>query len=75
MKTKRYDSLFDYCKRTGVRKVTLASELGISRFKLAGLLYPDRYPVSLTDDIVTALAALLNRSESYVRDFYEKAAA
>jgi hypothetical protein len=70
MKAKSYDNVLDYCQRTGIRKVALAARLGISRFKLAGLLYPERYPVALTDDIVAALADLLNRPASYVRSFY-----
>lgn len=72
--TTRYESLLAYCKDTGAKKVWLATNLGVSRFQMAGLLYPDRYPVVLHDQLVRRLAVLLNQPSEYVRKLYARAA-
>jgi hypothetical protein len=74
MRAKRYSDLQGYCDATGIKKGFVAKQLGISRFQLSGLLYPDRYPVVLTDDLVERLAELLNQRTDYVRKLYPRAA-
>lgn len=70
-----YLSVADYRKRTRVKVVALMRILQMSRFRVTGLLYPDRYPVELTDEEVIRIADLLVQSATYVRDYYGKAAA
>lgn len=72
---RKFRDLNEYLAANRMKKVDFAVEIGVSRFQLSGLLYPEKYPVRLTDEIVASLAARLNRSESYIRSFYEKAAA
>lgn len=73
-KAARYTNLHTYCAETGTKKVFIANRLGVSRFQLAGLLYPERYSVLLTDTLVTRLAELLNQPTQHVRKLYERAA-
>jgi hypothetical protein len=73
---KKYATLGEYCLESKKARVRLAVELGVSRFQMAGLLYPDRYPVpALTDDLVQRIASLLNQSASHVRNLYPRKAA
>ena len=71
----RYASVADYCRRTGARKINLGLSLGFSRFRFYGVLFPDRYPVALTDDEIGRIAALLNQRPEYVRKMYARRAA
>lgn len=72
---RKYENLNEYIAAKRLKKVDFAGDLGVSRFQLSGLLYPEKYPVVLTDELTAKLATLLNRPESYVRDYYRKAAA
>lgn len=74
MKANRYSDIHAYCADTGVKKTFVAKRLGVSRFQLSGLLYPERYPVTLTPEIIAGIATLLNQPESYVRKLYQRAA-
>lgn len=70
----KFSDLHDYTSRTGVKKSFVAKALGVSRFQMAGLLYPDRYPVVLTDELIEKLSDLLNQRPAYVRRLYSRAA-
>lgn len=70
----RHRDLHFYLAANRIKKVDLAESLGISRFQLAGLLYPERYPVVLTDSLVDRLSELLNQPADYVRKIYKTAA-
>lgn len=72
---RKYQNLNEYIAANRLKKVDFAPELGVSRFQLSGLLYPGRYSVSITDELITKIAALINRPESYVRDYYRRKAA
>lgn len=71
----KHKDLHFYLASARIKKFELARLLGVSRFQLAGLLYPDRYPVVLTDELVERLTELLNQPADYVRKYYERAAA
>ena len=70
----RYENLHDYIAAKKVRRWQVAQALGITRNKLAGLLYPDRYPVTVTDEMAAAIAKLLNKPVAHVRKMYPRAA-
>jgi len=70
----KYPDLHVYASKKKLPKWEIAKALGVSRFRLSGLLYPDRYPVKLDDDLVTRIAALLNQTPEYVRRQYQRAA-
>jgi hypothetical protein len=71
----RHRDLHAYFEATGTKKTFVTKQLGISRFQMAGLLYPDRYPVpEMTPDLAARLSKLLNQSTDYVRRLYLKAA-
>lgn len=71
----RYLSVADYKKRTRTKVVTLTSILGMSRFRVTALIYPDRYPVDLTDEEAARIASLLNQKPEYVDEYYRRPAA
>lgn len=71
---RKFQNLNEYLAANGIKKADFAPELGVSRFQLSGLLYPAKYPVRITDDLIARIAELINRPESYVRDYYRKAA-
>lgn len=72
----RFTDLNEYLfvHRGQVKKTQLARDLGVWPSKLTALLNPDTYRVSLDDDLVTRIAALLNQSPEYVRRLYDRAA-
>ena len=53
-----------------ITKTKLARVLDILPSKLTTLLSPESYRVALTDDLAQRISLLLNRSASYVSDFY-----
>jgi integrase len=71
----QFASVADYCKRTRARKLNLGISLGLSRFRFYGVLFPDRYPVALTDEEIGRIAELLNQHPDYVRNLYARRAA
>jgi hypothetical protein len=74
--TSRYETLSEYIDATGKRKNFVARvELGIEPSKLSELLKPGVYRPQPDDALIAKIATLLNQPESYVRDFYRKAAA
>jgi plasmid maintenance system antidote protein VapI len=70
----RYKDLHEYFRETGTKKTFIAQKLGISRFQMSALLYPDRYPIDITPDLERRIATLLGQPVEYVRKFYERAA-
>jgi hypothetical protein len=69
-----YTDLAEYARRTNAKRVQIAKHLGVSRFKYAGLQNPKLYSVPfLSDELVAAIATLLNQTENYVRDYYARA--
>ena len=74
--TARYGTLAEYIEASGKLKSFVArTELGIEPSRLSHLLKPEIWKPQIDDALVARIAAVLNRSESYVRDYYRKAAA
>lgn len=75
-----FATISDFMAEFGSTKAFLSEKLGVSRFQLNGLLLEDGYqpPVAIfdvRDALADRVAALLNQTPDYVRDFYRKAAA
>jgi hypothetical protein len=70
----RFASLADYVERTGLKKLHVAKELGISRYQMSALLYPERYGPAVDEVLLDKIAGLLNQPPAYVRRLYPEAA-
>jgi len=70
----KFTDLHIYRAAHRMKNFELANELGVSAFRLAGLLYPERYSVRLDDGLVSRIAKLLNQTPEYVRRQYQRAA-
>jgi hypothetical protein len=73
--SKRFRSVQEYIEASGLKKGFVASRWGISRFRMTALLYPGRYPISLSDEQVAKIAADLYWSPDQVRTLYRLEAA
>jgi len=71
---KTYPDLHVYMAVKRLKRYEVAKLLGVSGFRMSALLYPDRYPVRVDDDLVSRIAALLNQTPEYVRRQYQRAA-
>jgi hypothetical protein len=70
----RYESVKNYIEENGFKKGFIAERWGISRFQMTALLHPGRYPVSLSDEQVAAIARDLRQSPAFVRRLLVRAA-
>lgn len=70
----KFASLAEYIDARRAKKYAVAEELGVSRYQMAGLLYPGRYSVRVNDELAARIARLLNQPVSHVRRIYARAA-
>lgn len=72
---KRFRDLHEYISSEGIKKYAVADRLGVSRYQMSALLYPQRYSPAISEELAVLIAALLNQTPSYVRTLYAKAKA
>lgn len=70
-----FETLGDYVEAKGLKKNRVGIELGVSPQLFSALLNPRVYRPKVDDELAEKIAALLNQTPDYVRDFYRKAAA
>lgn len=69
---KRFTSVGEFFAVTGVKKNFAAMQWGISPFQVSALVHEGRYPVSLTDEQMAAVAESLGQTVDYVREILER---